>query len=93
MDSYIEVSATARISFVKNTPRGRNQSDSNSPETAYIENDEVLYVLNGDFRETVKEILQKGQSVKRWFSIMEKEWGSSWSKGSTREMWEFERVK
>jgi spermidine/putrescine-binding protein len=63
------------------------------PETAYVENGEVLFVLNGDFRKEVKSLIKSGASIKNWFAMMEMEWGSSWSKSATREIWLIERDK
>jgi len=55
-------------------------SDDESDETA-LSKDGNYYILNGDFRETYRELLHPGgwEECFEYYKILKEEFGSSWS--------------
>lgn len=72
-----------------------DRSDDGSDETAFMDieaGDRI--VLNGDFRIQVADMVERNDPVsviRAWFIAMEKEWGASWSKKSSEEVWKLAR--
>jgi len=81
----------AYIFYRKRTTKGLYKSDKGvKGETHFINGDSKI-ILNGDFRAEILKLINGVRfpylMVSEWFTMMEKEWGSSWSANSSTNNW------